>query len=100
MTIRWASGTLILLSVLVAHTSVFAQGRMVASTRDPNLVINAWEGARHGTIVRLHNGCRRDNPDCLWIYHNRMLVSARDPKLAINAWGGAASGTVLRLSDQ
>src|SRR5262249_22698763 len=23
-------------------------------------------GAKHGTVLRLHNGCRSDNPDCTW----------------------------------
>ena len=38
----------------------------ITSDRDPHLAINAWDGARHGTVLRLHEGCRQDNPDCTW----------------------------------
>jgi hypothetical protein len=70
---------------------------MIISDRDPSLAINAWDGAQHGTVLRLHNACRPDNPDCTWHWSNGMLVSNRDPSLAINAWDGAQHGTVLRL---
>src|SRR5262245_52774374 len=76
-----------------------AQAMLILSLRDQTLAINAWDGARHGTVLRLHNGCQADNPDCLWIYRDKMLVSARNQQLAINAWGGAANGVILRLHE-
>jgi hypothetical protein len=72
---------------------------MILSRSDPALAINAWGGARHGTILRLHNGCQASNPDCRWIYRDGMLLSARNERLAINAWGGATHGTILRLHE-
>ena len=74
-----------------------SNGEMIVSDRDHNLAINAWNGAQFGTVLRLHNACKPDNPDCTWTYHNGMLISDRDPNLAINAWNGAQFGTVLRL---
>ena len=72
-------------------------GQMIQSDRNSGLAINAWNGAQHGTELRLHNGCQKNNPDCTWHWNNGMIVSDRDPGLAINAWNGAQHGTVLRL---
>lgn len=72
---------------------------MVKSNSYPRLAINAWEGARHGTVLRLHQDCVSTNPDCKWIYRDGMLISASNPRLAINAWEGALHGTVLRLNE-
>jgi len=70
---------------------------MLISASNPRLAINAWEGAKHGTVLRLHQDCVSSNPDCTWTYQNGMFVSNSNPKLAINAWEGAKHGTVLRL---
>lgn len=70
---------------------------MIVSQRNPELAVNAWNGARHGGDVILHAGCRPDNPDCTWTYRNGMLLSDRNPNLAINAWNGARHGGELRL---
>jgi hypothetical protein len=94
---------LVLVTIAIATTASHpsAQGkRMIVSQRNGGLAFNAWEGARPGTIVRLHNGCQSSNPDCTWTFRGGMIVSDRNPRLAINAWGGAKPGVVLRLSDQ
>lgn len=70
---------------------------MLQSDRDPSLAINAWNGAQQGTVLRLTQACRSDNPDCTWTFRDGMFVSDSDPTLAINAWGGAQHGTVLQL---
>jgi hypothetical protein len=76
------------------------KGMMILSDRDTTLAINAWNGARHGGELRLHNACRPTNPDCTWIYTtDRMLLSARDPSLAIKAWNDAKHGGDIRLSN-
>jgi hypothetical protein len=72
---------------------------MIISNSNRALAINAWDGATHGTVLRLHNGCEPANPDCTWTYSQKMLISDRDSSLAINAWGGAQHGTVLRLHE-
>lgn len=91
--------TFILLALMLLRPDRLSAdaGFMLMSDRDPHLAINAWGGAAHGTVLRLHNGCVETNPDCTWTYRNGMLLSNRDPSLAINAWGGAGHGTVLRL---
>ncbi len=86
--------------MLTICSSAFAEAKMLVSDRDPSLAINAWGGAKHGTVLRLHNQCQPSNPDCTWTYSKGMLISDRDPSLAINAWGGAKHGTVLRLHNQ
>jgi hypothetical protein len=90
---------LIMLAILVASTlpGGAEAGGMLISDSDPNLAINAWDGAQHGTVLRLHKGCQPTNPDCTWTYRNGMLISDSDPNLAINAWDGVQHGTVLRL---
>ena len=65
-------------------------GKMLLSNGDPGLAINAWGGAKHGTVLRLYRGCLPSNPDCTWTYLNGMLISDSDATLAINAWGGQA----------
>lgn len=87
----------LLSSFLCKAESASAGGFMIVSARDSHLAINAWDGAVHGTVLRLHNSCQLSNPDCTWTYRNGMLLSDRNPSLAINAWDGAAHGTVLRL---
>ena len=72
---------------------------MLLSDKDPKLAINAWDGAKLGKVLRLHNACKSDNPDCTWTYRDRMWISDRDPSLAINAWGGAQHGTELKLAN-
>lgn len=74
-----------------------AGGSMLISNRDPGLAINAWGGARDGTLVRLHNGCRGDNADCTWSYRGGLLVSDRAPGLAIKAVN-VADGAQLMLT--
>jgi hypothetical protein len=86
-------------TTVIAFHGGSAAGQMITSDRDPRLAINAWDGAQHGTVLRLHDGCRPDNPDCTWHLNNGMITSDRDPRLAINAWDGAQHGTVLRLHD-
>ena len=97
------SSACVLLTVLMWCSATFASSqvrRMIVNQRSLGLAINAWDGARHGTILRLHNGCEPANPDCTWtMLPNGMIVSDRDSRLAINAWGGAQVGTVLRLHD-
>jgi hypothetical protein len=73
-------------------------GFMIVNDSNPSLALNAWGGAKEGTVLRLHNKCTVSNPDCTWSYQNGMLVSDRDPTLAINAWGGAQLGTTLKLT--
>jgi len=80
-------------------SAAFARGELILSGRNQKLAINAWEGAQQGTVLRLHNACDLNNPDCTWTYRNRMLISDSNPKLAINAWDGAKHGTVLRLNE-
>ena len=86
--------------LLIMYSTVFAESLMLVSDRDPSLAINAWNGAKHGAELRLHDQCEPNNPDCTWTYRNGMLVSDRDPSLAINAWNGAKHGAELRLHDQ
>lgn len=77
-------------------------GQLLLSSRDRSLAVNAWGGATHGGELRLHNGCRPDNPDCTWTFSGGMLISDRrgsGPPLAIMAWGGARFGAELRLSN-
>jgi hypothetical protein len=74
--------------------------KMILSNKSPSLAINAWEGAQHGTVLRLHNKCVPSNPDCTWTYKNGMFISDKNPSLAINAWEGAQHGTVLRLHNK
>jgi hypothetical protein len=75
-----------------------AHGFMIVNDSNPSLALNAWGGAKEGTVLRLHNKCNVSNPDCTWSYQNGMLVSDKDPTLAINAWGGAKAGTILKLT--
>jgi hypothetical protein len=64
-----------------------------------SLMYNAWGGATEGTVIRLADGCTRDNPDCTWTFTpDGMIRSDRDHGLALNAWGGAAVGTPLLLT--
>jgi hypothetical protein len=91
-------GTMVAFSALVPAQAQW----VIESGRDRNLAINAWGGAKHGTVLRLHEDCNSNNPDCTWhVVTSRtgrhMIVSDRNPDLAINAWGGATQGTVLRL---
>ncbi|WP_373479198.1 hypothetical protein [Geminocystis sp.] len=76
------------------------QPKMILSNKNTSLAINAWDGAQHGTVLRLHKDCNPSNPDCTWTYKNGMFVSDKDPSLAINAWDGAQHGTVLRLHNK
>jgi hypothetical protein len=32
----------------------------------PPLAISASGGARYGTVLKLSDACRADNPDCTW----------------------------------
>lgn len=73
---------------------------MITSDKDPNLAINAIDGARHNGPIALHQECRNDNPDCLWYYSQGMLVSAKDTSLAVNALNGARHlGDLVLRSD-
>lgn len=72
---------------------------MLFSDRNASLAINAWEGAQHGTVLRLSKDCTPNNPDCTWTYRDGMWLSDKDPSLAINAYGGAQHGTELRLAN-
>jgi hypothetical protein len=85
---------------VVAQSQRPSSGEMILSNKNTSLAINAWDGAQHGTVLRLHNNCVSSNPDCTWTYRNRMLISDKDPSLAINAWEGAQHGTVLRLHNK
>src|SRR5262245_65725112 len=76
-----------------------AQAMLILSLRDQTLAINAWDGARHGTVLRLHNGCQADNPECLWIQRDKMLVSARYQQLATNGRRGATNGVMRRVDE-
>lgn len=73
-------------------------GGLLLSNRDRSLAINAWGGAQNGTVLRLHNGCRQENPDCTWTFKSGMLYSDRNPALNIVVWGGVASGAEIRLA--
>jgi hypothetical protein len=73
-------------------------GFMIKSDRDSGLAVNAWNGAKEGTFLRLHNACTLTNPDCTWTYQRGMIVSDRDPTLAIYISGGAHEGNQLRLT--
>jgi hypothetical protein len=84
---------------LVIEIGRTISSHIITSDRDPRLAINAWDGAKQGTVLRLHDGCRPNNPDCMWHLSNGMIVSNRDPRLAVNAWDGAKLGTVVRLHD-
>jgi hypothetical protein len=75
-----------------------AHGFMIRSDTNPSLAVNAWGGAAEGTVLRLHNGCTINNPDCTWTYEYGMLVSDTDPTLAIVPAGGAADRNVLQLT--
>jgi hypothetical protein len=77
-----------------------SSGKMILSNKNTSLAINAWDGAQHGTVLRLHNNCVSSNPDCTWTYRNGMLISDKNPSLAINAWDGTQHGTVLRLHNK
>src|SRR5260370_13647017 len=56
-----------------------ADGLMITSQRNPQLAINAWNGARHGGDLRLHQGCRPDNPDCTWTYRKSVQLTYKVP---------------------
>jgi len=56
----------VLVVLAVTNVPAGAQGTMILSNTDPGLAINAWGGAQHGTVLRLHNGCRPNLPDCTW----------------------------------
>ena len=71
---------------------------MLVSNRDPALAINAWGGARDGTPLRLHNGCRADNGACTWTYRGGLLISDGAPGLAIKAVS-LTDGAALVLAD-
>jgi hypothetical protein len=60
---------------------------MFVSNRDPSLAINAWDGAQHGRILRLHNECRPDNPDCTWKFADPCAQEGRAPVITIPADG-------------
>ncbi len=83
--------------VLVLAGAHAAGGSMLISSRDPALAINAWGGARDGTALRLHNGCRPDNSDCGWSYRGGLLISDAAPGLAIKAVN-VADGAALVLA--
>ena len=68
---------------------------MLVSNRDPALAINAWGGARDGTPLRLHNGCRADNGACAWTYRGGLLISDGAPGLAIRAVRLADGGALV-----
>jgi hypothetical protein len=89
------------IGVVMTGPSSSAQTRqLIVSQRNTRLAVNAWDGAKSGALLRLHNGCSTSNADCMWTFRNGMIVSERNSKLAINAWGGAKAGVLLRLSDQ
>jgi hypothetical protein len=88
-------GTIVAFSGLVPAQAQW----MIESGRTHNLEINAWGGAKEGTVLRLNNTCSTNNPDCTWnMLDNGMIVSNRDRNLAINAWGGAKVGAELHLT--
>lgn len=89
------------MAVGVTGSSPSAQTRqLIVSQHNASLAVNAWDGAKNGALLRLHNGCAASNADCVWTLRNNMIVSERNPRLAITAWGGAKAGVLLRLSDQ
>ena len=96
--VRWraTAAALIVPCALLCAADARAGG-MLVSNRDAGLAINAWGGAREGTPLRLHNGCREDNADCLWSYRGGLLISDRDPALAIKAIGNG-NGAMLVLA--
>ena len=53
-------------TMIAVYGGVAFADMMVTSGRDPSLAINAWDGAQQGTVLRLNNACRPDNPDCTW----------------------------------
>jgi hypothetical protein len=48
------------------------------------------------TPLRLHNGCRPDNADCLWTYRGGLLLSDRNLGLAVRA-ASVSHGATLAL---
>lgn len=68
-----------------AGASPVRAGDMLVSNRDHALAINAWGGAQSGAPLRLHNGCRSDNRDCLWTYRGGLLQSDRNLGLSVRA---------------
>ena len=88
----------VIVSVLLAIVAADAMaGGLLLSNRDRALAINAWGGANVGTVLRLHNGCRPNNPDCTWTYSRGMLISDANPGLAISVVGSPQNGAELRL---
>lgn len=85
---------LVLLAITIGDATA---GGMWVSNRDRALAINAWGGASVGTILRLHNGCRANNPDCTWTYSRGMLISDRNPGLAIGFDGPPKAGADVKL---
>lgn len=66
------------------------------SDRDRSLAINAWGGAVPNAPLRLHNGCRADNADCVWTYTGGLLLSGGNPPLAVRA-ETVSHGAALKL---
>jgi hypothetical protein len=79
----------VLPTVLPTANDLYKNAFMIFSDRNSNLAVNALNGAKHLAPIALHQECRSDNPDCLWIFRDGMLISARDQNLAINALNGA-----------
>ena len=77
----------------------YTSNRMLVSCRDTRLALNAWNGAKDGGELRLHQGCTPSNPDCTWTWKNGMLVSDRDPNLAIEMFMNPFGVMMVRLSN-
>lgn len=93
--------TTMAIGVTMAGPPSSAQTRqLLVSQHNPNLAVNAWDGAKSGTLLRLQNGCAVTNLDCAWSFRSGMIVSERNPRLAIGAWNGAKAGTLLRLDER
>lgn len=71
-------------------------GDMLFSNRDRSLAINAWGGAGPNVPLRLHNGCRPDNRDCLWTYRGGLLQSDSNLGLSVRA-ENVSHGAALKL---
>jgi hypothetical protein len=84
----------VLLAIVAADVTA---GGMWVSNRDRALAINAWGGAQNGAVLRLHNGCRPNNPDCTWTYSRGMLISDMNPGLAIGVDHPPKAGADVKL---